>query len=131
VVSASKTALENQEMIMNTTIQNTVRAAAFLLCGAITVCTLQVTARAADEPPTRKVSYADLDISKPAGAKVLYGRIARAAKEVCQFPGFEPLGMRQVVNRCIDHAIDNAVKDVGSPALSALRPDTLIHVASN
>jgi hypothetical protein len=31
----------------------------------------------------------------------------------------------------MDRAIDNAVKDVGSPALSALRPSTPLHVASN
>ena len=117
---------------MNTTIQNTARAAAFLLCGAIALCTLQVTAQAADEGlPSKRVSYADLDISKPAGAKVLYGRIVRAAKQVCQFSGFQSFGAAQMVNRCIDHAIDNAVKDVGSPALSALRPSSPIHVASN
>jgi UrcA family protein len=119
-------------MIMNTTIQNTARAAAFFLCGAIALGALQVTAHAADDGlPAKRVSYADLDISKPAGAKVLYGRIVKAAKEVCQFPGFQSLGTSQMINRCVDHAIDNAVKDVGSPALSALRPSAPIHVASN
>jgi UrcA family protein len=118
-------------MIMNTTIQNTARAAAFLLCGAIALCTLQVTAQAADDGlPSKRVSYADLDISKPAGAKVLYGRIVRAAKDVCQTAGFDSLGAAQLLNRCIDHAIDNAVRDVASPALSALRPNSAIHFAS-
>lgn len=117
---------------MNTTIQNTARAAAFLLCGAIALCTLQVTAQAADDGlPSKRVSYADLDISKPAGAKVLYGRIAKAAYEVCQSTGFYSLGAAQLRNRCVDHAIDKAVKDVGSPALSALRPNSVIHFASN
>jgi UrcA family protein len=78
-------------MIMNTTSQNTTRAAAVLLCGAIALCTLQVTAQAAEGPPSKKVSYADLDISKPAGAKALYGRIVRAAKDVCGFNGLESL----------------------------------------
>jgi UrcA family protein len=118
-------------MIMNTTIQNTARAAAFLLCGAIALCTLQITAHAADGGlPSKKVSYADLDISQPAGAKVLYGRIARAAREVCNYTGFDPLGAAQVRIRCINYAIDNAVKDVGSPTLSALRPNSVIHFAS-
>ncbi|MEO7208851.1 MAG: UrcA family protein [Steroidobacteraceae bacterium] len=117
---------------MNTTIQNPARATAFLLCGAIALCTLQVTARAADDGlPSRKVSYADLDISKPAGAKVLYTRIVRAAKAVCEFSASDPLGASQLITRCVDHAIDNAVKDVGSPALSALRPNSVIHFASN
>jgi UrcA family protein len=119
-------------MIMNTTIQNTARAAAFLLCGAIALCTLQVTARAADEGlPSKRVSYADLDISKPEGAKVLYRRIVKAANEVCDYPGLKTLGTAKAINHCIDFAIDNAVKDVGSPALSALRPRSVMHFASN
>jgi len=118
-------------MIMNTTIQNTARAAAFLLCGAIALCALQVTAQAADDAlPSKKVSYADLDISKPADAKILYGRIVKAAREVCNYTGYDPLGAAQVRNRCINYSIDNAVKDVGSPALSALRPNSVIHFAS-
>lgn len=117
---------------MNTTIQTTARAAALLLCGAIALCTMQVSARAADDGlPSRRVSYADLDISKPAGAKVLYGRIVRAAKAVCDFSASDPLRTSQLITRCVDHAIDNAVKDVGSPALSALRPNSVIHFASN
>ncbi len=117
---------------MNTTIQNTARATAFFLCGAIALCTLQVTARASDDGlPTQRVSYADLDISKPAGAKVLYGRIVAAARHVCALDGNRDLGSMQWVNQCTDRAIDKAVKDVGAPALSALRPNTVIHYASN
>ena len=118
---------------MNTTTQNAARAAAILLCGAIALCTLQVTAQAADDAlPSKRVSYADLDISTPAGAKVLYSRITRAAKDVCSsYTGFDPLGAAQLRNRCVDFAIANAVKDVGSPALSALRPNSVIHYASN
>jgi hypothetical protein len=37
----------------------------------------------------------------------------------------------QWANQCTDRAIDKAVKDVGSPALSALRPNSVIHYASN
>ena len=117
---------------MNTTIQNTARAAALFLCGAIALCTLQMTARASDDGlPTQKVSYADLDISKPAGAKVLYGRIVAAARHVCALSGYRDLGSMQWTNQCTDRAIDKAVKDVGSPALSALRPNAVIHYASN
>jgi UrcA family protein len=119
-------------MNMNTTIQNTARAAAFLLCGAIALCTVQVTAQAADDAlPSKRVSYADLDISKPAGAKVLYGRIQSAAKQVCAFSGYKDLGAMQRVNGCVDRAINTAVKQVDSPALSALRPYSMIHFASN
>jgi UrcA family protein len=119
-------------MNMNSTIQNTARAATFLLCGAIALSTLQVTAHAADDAlPSQRVSYADLDISKPAGAKVLYGRIVAAARHVCAVSGYRDLGSMQWMNKCTDQAIDKAVKDVGSPALSALRPGSPIHFASN
>jgi UrcA family protein len=117
---------------MNTTFQNTLRAASFLLCGALALGALQATARATgDSLPTRKVSYADLDISKPAGAKVLYGRIVAAATRVCALDGYKDMATMRQVQVCTDHAIDNAVKDVGSPALSALRPTGAIHFASN
>jgi UrcA family protein len=119
-------------MTMNSITQNAARAAAFLLCGAIALCTVQLTAQAADDSlPSRKVSYADLDISKAAGAKVLYSRIAAAARQVCELNGYKDLNTMRRVNQCTDHAIDNAVKEVGSPALSALRPNSVIHFASN
>jgi UrcA family protein len=116
---------------MNTTIQNTTRAAAFL-CGAIALCTLQLTALAAGNGlASKRVSYADLDISQPAGAEVLYSRIAAAAQQVCALSGYKDLGAMQRVNGCVDRAINNAVMEVGSPALSALRPSSMIHFARN
>jgi UrcA family protein len=119
-------------MIMDTTIQTTFRPAALLLCGAMTVGGLQATARAADDGlPKETVSYADLDISKPAGAKTLYGRIVTAARHVCRDNSYGNLfGMKQE-RICEDKAIDNAVKAVGAPELSALRPTTTTHLASN
>jgi UrcA family protein len=123
-----------RRMIMNTNIQTqtTLRPAALLLCGAMTVCGLQTTARAADDGlPKQTVSYADLDISKPAGAKALYRRIAAAARKVCTVNSYQGLTMVTQERICTDKAIDNAVKAVGSPALSALRPTTMTHLASN
>jgi UrcA family protein len=120
-------------MIMNNTIQNSARAATLVLCGAIALGAFQATAHAADDAlPSRRVSFADLDISTPAGAKVLYSRITAAAHQVCGVDGYKDLSTMQWVNTCTDQAIDKAVKDVGSTALSALRPPkVLIHFASN
>ncbi len=116
---------------MNMT-QNTIRAATYFLAGAITLCALQATARAADDAlPARTVSYADLDISKPAGAKVLYHRIKAAANEVCGYSVSGDMGSRQRQYDCVQASIDKAVKDVDSPALSALRPGSLVHLANN
>jgi UrcA family protein len=116
---------------MNSVTQTTLRATTFFLCGAITLCGLQATAGAPD-PSLRqqRVSFADLDISKPAGAKVLYSRIKAAAYKVCTINGYQDMAAMQRVNRCIDVAINNAVKEVDSPALSALRPSSMIHLAS-
>jgi UrcA family protein len=116
---------------MNMT-QNTIRAATFFLAGAITLCALQATARAADDGlPKQTVSYADLDISKPAGAKVLYHRIKAAANEVCGYSVSGDMGSSRRQYDCVQATIDKAVKDVDSPALSALRPSTLVHLANN
>ncbi|MDP9007937.1 MAG: UrcA family protein [Pseudomonadota bacterium] len=117
---------------MNTSFRNTLSAASFFLCGALALSALQATARAADAGlPTQRVSYADLDISKPAGAKVLYNRIVAAANRVCGFDGSRDMATMRWVQACTGRAIDKAVKDVDSPALSALRPGGVIHFASN
>jgi UrcA family protein len=117
---------------MNTSVRDTLRAASFFLCGALALSALQATARSADAGlPTQRVSYADLDISKPAGAKVLYGRIVAAANRVCGFDGSRDLATMRWVQACTSRAIDNAVRDVDSPALSALHPGSTTHLASN
>jgi UrcA family protein len=117
---------------MNTIFKNTLRVASVILCGALTLGTLQATARAADDGlPKERVSYADLDISKPAGVKTLYQRIVAAANRVCSVNQFMYIPTQKGLRDCTDHAIDKAVKDVGSPALSALRPTGAIHLARN
>lgn len=117
---------------MSISIQKSARVAAFFLGGAITVCGLHATAKAADQPPpSQKVSYADLNISKPAGAAVLYRRIVKAAHQVCEDNSVKGLASYQLINHCVDRAITQAVNDVGSPALSALLPHPPLKVASN
>ena len=117
---------------MNTRIRTKLGTAMYCLCGATTLCALQVTAIAADDSlPTRRVSYADLDISKPAGAKILYRRIEAAAREVC-VPGTREVVRATAPERaCINQAIDMAVKHVNSVALSELHSGKAIHLAGN
>lgn len=117
---------------MSISIQNSTRVAAFFMSGLIAVGALHATAKAAEQPaPSQKVSYADLDISKPAGAAVLYRRIVRAAHQVCEDNTLKGLSTYRLINHCVDRAIDKAVNDVGSPALSALLPQKPFKVASN
>ena len=58
------------------------------------------------------VRFADLDLTRPAGAQALYGRIQRAAHEVCasNVPGGYD-------RSCADQAVARAVATVGAPLL--------------
>jgi UrcA family protein len=105
---------------MNTTIRTKLYAALCCAFGTGALCTHSSSAEAEDAP-SRVVRFADLDITKPAGAKVLYGRIRVAAHTVCeQSAGGDPI-LRPAVHACIDKAIDEAVRKVDAPALTALR----------
>jgi UrcA family protein len=106
-------------------------AATFSICGLVALSTLHSAAAADDTLPTKKVIFGDLDISKPAGAQVLYRRIVAAAHQVCEVNQFKTLTTSHLIEGCIDRAIDNAVQEVGSPALTALRPTSAIKVARN
>jgi UrcA family protein len=121
-----------EEFTMNTRIRTKLCAAIYCLCGATTLCAVQATAiAAADSLPTRRVSYADLDISKPAGAKILYRRIEAAAREVCVFDSSKVGRATAQERACINQAIDIAVKHVNSVALSELHSAKAIHLAGN
>lgn len=102
-----------------------------LACGAAMMSSVPlVTAHAAeDAPPTRTVKYADLDLTKPAGVRALYGRITAAARHVCQLDTVADLQMHSKEQACINQAIDGAVRNVNSPALAQLRFGNL-HLAS-
>jgi UrcA family protein len=67
------------------------------------------------------VKYADLDLSKPAGAETLYLRIKRAARMVCSH-NVESWDARRLTHEreCVDDAIANAVKHVNKPTLTAM-----------
>ena len=64
-----------------------------------------------------KVKYADLDVSRPAGAAALYFRISIAADDVCRDREHGDLSSKLNFNRCVHQAIANAVAEVDQPAL--------------
>jgi UrcA family protein len=109
-------------MTMNT-IRTKLYAAICVLFGSAAVGTPWTSAqaqRSEPPPPTKTVKFADLDIQTVEGAKVLYQRIRLAADQVCQELNSDPV-MREAAQGCIDKAIDNAVKKVNAPYLTALR----------
>jgi len=58
---------------------------------------------------TRQVSYADLDLTKPAGAAELEKRVGDTAKEACkQLDSLYPLAPKDPT--CIDKATDGGMK---------------------
>jgi UrcA family protein len=117
---------------MNTIIRKKLRAAVLSAYTATSLCALQTTAHAADDAlPTQKVSYADLDISKAAGAKTLYRRIEAAARQVCAVDYTKDLDVAARNRGCMKQAIDGAVNSVDSAALSNLNANNTIHLASN
>jgi UrcA family protein len=103
------------------TIRTKLYAAICVLFGSAAVGTPWTSAQASEEtPPTKTVKFADLDIQTVEGAKVLYHRIRLAADQVCLEIVRDPV-MREAARGCIDKAIDNAVKKVNAPYLTALR----------
>ena len=66
------------------------------------------------------VSYADLDLSKPAGVEVLYGRIKQAARNVCSYLDNRQPEHKVLWRRCYSDAVANAIATVDRPTLTAL-----------
>ena len=87
------------------------------LIGALTLCAVApavLAAAAADEPRRQVVTFADLDLTRPAGARQLYLRIWSAARNVCET--YDRLGPDR---RCMQQAIARAIATVGVPLLTA------------
>jgi UrcA family protein len=71
-----------------------------------------------DQCLQRTVSFADLDITHPAGAAVLYERIRAAAREVCRASIEHDLNFAELSGSCVHDAIARAVNEVNTPTLS-------------
>jgi UrcA family protein len=109
-----------EEMTMNT-IRTKFYTAICVLFGSAAVGSPWTSAQANEAtPPSKTIKFADLDLQTTEGAKALYRRISAAAHQVCQPLVSDPV-MRDAIPGCIDTAIDNAVRKVNAPSLTALR----------
>jgi len=117
---------------MNKAIRMKLYTAVYCAFGTAALGTLTAPAGAAEEAvPSKTVRFDDLDITKPAGAKVLYRRIQAAAQEVCQIvPMTREMQLMSIEHACIVRAIDNAVRKVNAPALTELRFGSGLRLAS-
>jgi UrcA family protein len=77
-------------------------------------------ARADEAVATQVVSFRDLNMNSPEGVAVLYGRIKRAANEVCGNWNNYDLSRLHTLQTCIDGAVSRAVAQVNSPMLTNL-----------
>ena len=78
---------------------------------------------APDYKASESVSYADLDLSTPHGARTLLRRIDFAAKRVCgPEPSHSPLQpqLTAFYQRCVRESVDTTVDSIGSSLLSAM-----------
>jgi UrcA family protein len=127
-----------QESIMNTklrsttlrstTLRSTLTAAACLGVGLTCLATLADAA--VEPPPTRVVRYADLDISREPGARVLYRRIQAAARQVCEGNVMSNVHLLGKEKACFNHAVDEAVQRVNSAALAQVYGSAMPRLAS-
>jgi UrcA family protein len=98
------------------------------LCAALALCTCLIGHDAAAERRQVAVSYADLDLSKPAGAQTLYKRIKGAASRVCRPTGLYVMASRSH-RKCIETAVADAVAQVDRPSLTALHREQTARTA--
>ena len=93
---------------------------------ALVVCGLGASASAVAASPSQfddgaiSVSFADLNIQNSAGARVLYSRLQRATKSVCNLESYRELGSLLRVSQaeqCYTETLDNAVAKIDSAAL--------------
>ncbi len=72
------------------------------------------------------VSYDDLNLQNPSGARALLSRIAAAAREVCgPRPSIHELSQLRAYYGCVKDATDRAVASVGLPVLADTYRGTL------
>jgi UrcA family protein len=89
-----------------------------LVLGLLTAAPLSAQ-HAGGEPPSRTVSYTELDLARPAADEKLYQRIKAAAREVCRGLDGRELGKIKPHQDCIDSAIGHAVLQVNHPKFTA------------
>ncbi len=94
-----------------------------------------VTAPIQDDLPTRRVSYADLNLASLAGERTLVRRVKVAVRTVCQEAnGFEPLNLERIgcrkfawngaapqIDRAVERAREIASTGKSSIALAAIQ----------
>jgi UrcA family protein len=85
---------------------------------AIVIAGLVTTNASAETIKKVTVNFAELNLDKPAGVKVLYKRLRKASESVCG--GWRAVRTSRSAKHCYDAALSQAVFDVNKPLLSEL-----------
>ena len=92
-----------------------------IITAALTVSAQRAHADTVDNSPRQQtlVRFSDLDVTRNAGVSILYGRLQRGARLVC-----EPLYRKDVqrshaFDHCVTDAMARAVAEVAQPTLTA------------
>ena len=102
-------------------------AGLILLCATIFAAT---GASAGEIKESVSVSFVAADLQTPEGAQALYRRIQSVAKRLCREPPMQELTRYYAYRMCIELALEDAVKQVHSPALTALYRSKLHYSAT-
>lgn len=107
---------------MNTldTTRLSLRCATALVALSFSLAAAYAVADETDGAPSVTVSYADLDLSKPAGAEMLYRRIQAAARSVCGPRHSRILAQVQAFRTCYKDAVEDALQQVNESQLFAV-----------
>ncbi len=99
---------------------HTIIASVLFGASALGLAALPAAANSLAPPLQVTVKFADLDVSRPEGAAVLYGRIRAAARNVCSpYDRGDPLENMEFAS-CVRQSIADAVSAVNAPALTAV-----------
>ena len=95
-----------------------------ILCSALVALATPAFARVqpvAGDPDVLQtsVSYADLDLTRPAGADVMIARVRRAAQQVCGQELFAEHNRARHISACVRTAMDGAFAQLDAPLVTA------------
>lgn len=91
-----------------------------LLAAALTAHLASAATSDGAAPRQTVVRFADLDLSRPADAHRLYGRIKKAAREVCDIQPSAGVDSLRIYEGCLRKAVTDAVAQVQSSEVAAI-----------
>ncbi len=94
--------------------------AAFVAVASVSAAVSAHAAESVGHPATTAVYMNRTDLRDPAAVKVLYGKLARAAQDVCTTGAIGRFVGRDADQACMQHTLDAAVAQVNRPLLTAM-----------